>query len=83
MKYTNIADLINITDDQKEEYFNENFPSRQEIEDHLSDSTLLVSDARSNYVYYFDKNGAYIVWAGNEIGRGKWWLRQRRYGRYL
>ncbi len=65
------------SNESKERYFSETFPTRDEIERYLSDATILLSDPPGiNTVYYFGHDGRYYYWNGNDnrIARGYWFL---------
>jgi hypothetical protein len=78
--YVRIVSLDNMFDPKyghrvgrREEYFSREFPSAQDIEAYLFDSTLLISKPpRNSRVYYFDRDYNYITWRGNLIEKGKW-----------
>jgi hypothetical protein len=68
------------SDESKKRYFSETFPTRNEIERYLSNATILISHPPiGNTVYYFDSDGRYYYWHGNDnmIGRGHWFLYPR------
>ena len=59
---------------RREEHFSNKFPTTQDIETYLFDSTLLVSNPpHQSVVRYFDREHNYISWHSNLIESGKWW----------
>ena len=54
------------------ERFARHYPTYNEINEYLSDATILISHPPSNTVYYFDERSNYIKWRGNEISFGIW-----------
>jgi hypothetical protein len=74
-KTENIDEHFRWSEERKESYFSEAFPSRHEIEDYLFNSTFLTSKPPiGNDVTYFNANGCFFDWHGNEIKRGNWSL---------
>ena len=63
---------------RREEYFSRNFPTAQDIETYLFNSTLLLSKPPlGNGVYYFDSDHKFTFWHTNLIETGKWWTTSR------
>lgn len=63
---------------REEQHFNQNFPSSSEIKTYLSNSTILHSRPPiGNEVFYFDENYGFVIWYGNTIEAGRWWLSPR------
>lgn len=59
---------------QREEYFARKFPTSFEIDEYLSDTTILYSTPPwGNNVFYFDKNKGYVDWRDKNAEAGKWW----------
>lgn len=59
----------------REQYFASNFPSSNDINAYLSDSTILISHPSSGTsVYYFDKSHGFIHWRDHNLEAGKWWI---------
>ncbi len=71
----NVDDFFRGSQEKKERYFLETFPSRHEIEDYLLNTTILISDPPiGNSVYYFDNDQHSFNWHGNQIIKGHWFL---------
>jgi hypothetical protein len=58
----------------REAYFARRFASYGEIEDYLSDVTLVISHPpRGNAIYYFDRNQQFALWREPVVATGRWW----------
>lgn len=57
---------------RRESAFSQEFPSRSQIEAHLSEATLLISHPPNNAVYYFDNNHHFLRWTNETIEAGEW-----------
>jgi hypothetical protein len=73
-QYTlNINEMVETTGETKEKLFGEPLPSRHDIEDFLFNTTTVTSNPPiGNDVSYFDNQGKFVGWHGNEIYRGRW-----------
>jgi len=69
----NINELVGTSGETKERLFTETLPSRQDIESFLFDTTIVTSHPSiGNDVRYFDKQGKFVAWHGNELYGGRW-----------
>lgn len=60
---------------QREEYFARKFPTSFEIDEYLSDTTILYSTPPwGNNVFYFDKSKGYLDWRDRNVESGEWWV---------
>src|SRR5258708_34212535 len=57
---------------ENEDTFSRNYPSYEEINAYLSDSTILISDPRINGVSYFDNSHNFISWGHGGLKFGAW-----------
>jgi len=67
---------------QKQRYFAENFPTRQNIEDYVSNNTFLeYENPFGNTIYYYSSNGTYISWHQNSLEQRRWFIEPILYRR--
>ena len=70
----NINELVGTTGETKERLFTETLPSRQDIENFFFNTTIVTSHPPiGNDVRYFDNQGNFFAWHGNEIEKGRWY----------
>ncbi|MEW6438246.1 MAG: hypothetical protein AB1508_13880 [Pseudomonadota bacterium] len=73
VKTENLDEEFRWSDEQKERYFAESLPSRGDIEKYFSNATFFTSDPPiGNDITYFDNDGDFFDWHGNEIKKGHW-----------
>jgi hypothetical protein len=70
VRYQNVDNWAG-SKENKESYFTQSRPSARDINDYLSDATIMVSDSQ-NSITYFDDDHRLFTWFGNRLDEGFW-----------
>ena len=76
-----VDDLRYLSASEKEKYFHNTFPTAEDIDKKLSNTTILFSiivngDHWGNAVYYFHDKHHFFDWSADQVDIGHWWTRR-------
>jgi hypothetical protein len=85
VEIVHVDELRYLSASEKEKYFHNTFPTAEDIDKKLSNTTVLIAgffgdpDDRKhlvgNAVYYFDDQHRFVTWSDDQVTIGHWWTK--------